>query len=1407
MRLSRLNSLLPALVFSLFASTVAVSQVPYGYRFVSTREAALNVLYDGFHQRFYVTVPGENAVYVVSEADGSVAQKITIPSAFALDLSVDGTRLYVTSSVTILGHGAAQGYFVVDTATLHVVDFVQPTIDLPSLSYIPSDADEIMPRFIAALSNGKIAYVADHTGVTGAAIFENDPATNLATNLWYAGFYSGAISKSLDGSGFVAVSADTAGEAIAVFDTASDSYIATQYLSSTNNSDVIMSPDGSEVLAGGHLLLDRHLSQIADLSTSQATSSFAWSSGGSTFSNDGSRIYVVSTLTATVTNSGGGSASYSNPVISVYNASSHQLLGYVPLPANIGANTVQSIAVGNSGKALLTSSAGFLELNASSPQLNLPAAVSQSLRTPNTTVPGAGTPASPAATTVNGGGFRAGATVFFGSQQANATLASPQVINVQPPSAAPGLASVTVGFPDGWAILAPNAYSYGPVITTQDVTAGDVNGGAIVTLTGYGFDVSSGYPQITVGGRSATVTAFGNTLGPQSVTFTVPSGAIGSADIALTSEYGTATIKNGFLYLEEQRIGSILPIQMVVDNARNQLYVADGATGSVLDVDAATLAVRTLFSSTNPATGLAITPDGSKLLVSSYSGCTLDVIDLTTGNHLKTIIPTPANIPGSMAPNKVVATSRGTAILSLEDTSKYLQGAINEVDLTTGATYPVKLGNGLAIGTPSSTLLAASADGNRVYLATDGGLLFDGGGLDLWQAANDSSVKEIGFTGGVSQLATTDTGDRVLGDSYTYDTLLRQLTTPAPVSALISGRYLVLGEKLHSSGSLVYMPTSKGVEIYDVHTGATLLSIGSPAGSLNTYDNLAINHAGDRLYLAQQNGVAVIDLPGAPLSIGSLTPAQGDAAGGTSVVLRGSGFVSGTTVAIDGKPATVQFIDSTRLILTTPAVTPAKDIVAVKNPDGTVYSLDAAFDASPVIVPGPPTLTSLSPSYINAYSSPLGETINGSGFTPSAVVSVNGLPVDTTYINSNRLMANIYTLGGPGNTAITVTNQPNPTPSNIVYITTYLDGAYIFTPSPSSVPAGSGDFAMTLVGSSIAPTSIAMWNGVALPTTFVNRTTLIAKVPASDVAAVGTAAITVYTPQATPVSSNTQTFTITPSIAAATAGTSFLNFAPILLGDSITSSLTINSSGQLPLTITGVTLSDTTDFSQTSNCTAAPIPAGQSCTIQVTFKPTPAASLGPLPGVTLSLVSNAATAMTPVHLNAATGDLRFSPAPLSATVVAGHSTTIPVVFNVYGTDPPGTIQFACSGGVPSGATCSFNPNVLPLAGSGTANLTIATSGGSASVVPLLAHRGMETFAATLVFCLCGFRRRRLMRAILLAFISTTLLIGLNACSAGGAGGGSGGSGSGTPVGSYTVTLSAISGGVTKTTAVALTVSH
>src|SRR5580698_7360377 len=93
--------------------------------------------------------------------------------------------------------------------------------------------------------------------------------------------------------------------------------------------------------------------------------------------------------------------------------------------------------------------------------------------------------------------------------------------------------------------------------------------------------------------------------------------------------------------------------------------------------------------------------------------------------------------------------------------------------------------------------------------------------------------------------------------------------------------------------------------------------------------------------------------------------------------------------------------------------------------------------------------------------------------------------------------------------------------------------------APASVPAGSGPFTLTVTGSNFQSKSAISWNGTALPTIYVNATTLTATVPANLAASTSVANVTVTNPdgQASGGGSSTQQVSVTnptPTLTAVT---------------------------------------------------------------------------------------------------------------------------------------------------------------------------------------------------------------------------------------------------------------------------------
>jgi hypothetical protein len=79
--------------------------------------------------------------------------------------------------------------------------------------------------------------------------------------------------------------------------------------------------------------------------------------------------------------------------------------------------------------------------------------------------------------------------------------------------------------------------------------------------------------------------------------------------------------------------------------------------------------------------------------------------------------------------------------------------------------------------------------------------------------------------------------------------------------------------------------------------------------------------------------------------------------------------------------------------------------------------------------------------------------------------------------------------------------------------------------SPTSAPAGSAAFTLTVTGSNFTSSSVVLWNGSPRTTTFVSSTSLQAAITAPDIATVGTVMVTVLTPAPGGGTSSALTFT------------------------------------------------------------------------------------------------------------------------------------------------------------------------------------------------------------------------------------------------------------------------------------------
>jgi YVTN family beta-propeller protein len=186
-----------------------------------------------------------------------------------------------------------------------------------------------------------------------------------------------------------------------------------------------------------------------------------------------------------------------------------------------------------------------------------------------------------------------------------------------------------------------------------------------------------------------------------------------------------------------------------------------------------------------------------------------------------------------------------------------------------------------------------------------------------------------------------------------------------------------------------------------------------------------------------------------------------------------------------------------------------------------------------------PTITTISPTSTVAGGAAFTLTINGTNFVAASMVNFGGSAPATTFVNSTQLTAAIpaASIASTGVPAVTVTNPAPGGGTSKAIDFTITSGSLSSVPAisvldPSGVPAGEPSFQLLIVGpypgSNFVTGSVVRWNGSDRPTTSNGSGNgLIAQISASDIAAAGTAAVTVFNPGPGGGSSNALTFTIT----------------------------------------------------------------------------------------------------------------------------------------------------------------------------------------------------------------------------------------------------------------------------------------
>ena len=354
---------------------------------------------------------------------------------------------------------------------------------------------------------------------------------------------------------------------------------------------------------------------------------------------------------------------------------------------------------------------------------------------------------------------------------------------------------------------------------------------------------------------------------------------------------------------------------------------------NIVDLSNGTLSLVPLSS---VPVGIALMPDGSRILTANFAQKTVSLINPDNTATVTTVNVDTGDTLNILQPVTVAGLAGNKAFVGMDSiTTLGCVGVLREINLATLAVTTRTPPQAACVS--NSFTMVASGDGTRAYI-----------GSFLWENSTDSFSLPNHIIPDSTIRAASLNGNVFASHRALYDNRLHTSYVADWPELLECLGCDVAGEKLHSSGSLLYVAFAETLsnvpdhlEIFDVHKGTLLRTIDIPEKWGDALDALAIDKSGSRIFGVTQAGVIELQLGSLPLSLGQILPSSGTI--GTSVTFNGSGFLPGTTVSIAGHPATATFVDDTAIQVIVPSLVPGTYGVQIKNPNGETYSLDAAF--------------------------------------------------------------------------------------------------------------------------------------------------------------------------------------------------------------------------------------------------------------------------------------------------------------------------------------------------------------------------------------------------------------------------------------------------------------------------------
>lgn len=648
--------------------------------------------------------------------------------------------------------------------------------------------------------------------------------------------------------------------------------------------------------------------------------------------------------------------------------------------------------------------------------------------------------------TIAGTGLTGATAVKFGASNASSfTVNSATQITATVPAGS-GIVDVTVTTAGGTSsVSVADKYSYvpAPAVTGISPASGPTAGGTSVVITGSNLTAASA---VRFGGTAAS--SFTVDSGTQ-ITATAPAGAVGAVDVTVTTVGGTSTTHAGdlFSYVAAPTVTGVSPATGPVAGGSTVTITGTALTGATAVKFGSTNATSFIVDSATQIT--AVSPAASAGLV-DITVTTVGGTSATSANDQYNYVAAPTII--SIAPThgplgggtSVVINGTGfsgvtsvqfgatnaasfTVDSATRITATSPAGSAGTVDIrvtATGGTSATGAADQFTyLAAPSISAVSPgsgpSAGGTTVVLS---GGQFVGVSAVKFGASNATSftvnsptqitaTAPAGAPGTVNLTVTAAGGTSTpsASDQFTY-VAAPALTSVAPASGPLTGGTSVTLTGTGFTGATAVKFGAVSATGFTVNS-ATQITATAPAGAAGSVD-IAVTAPGGT---SATHANARFTYAGAP-SVLSLAPASGPLAGGTSVVLTGTGFTGASAVKFGGTNATSFTVDSaTRITATAPAGAAGSVNVLVTTPGGT----SPADTANQFTYVAAPAISQVSP----ARGSSLGGTevvITGTAFSAASEVRFGATAATRFTVDSATRITAVAPAGAAGVVDITV---------------------------------------------------------------------------------------------------------------------------------------------------------------------------------------------------------------------------------------------------------------------------------------------------------------------------------------------------------------------------------------------------